>query len=455
MGGTVSVTRGAASWARVSYGVDLTSRGVLVVRAERRRGSIVYTSISNVEAPSPPPAEGTVIAGALTPTDSVIHRIRAPFAAARKARRVFPALLDIELPFPLEDCVHEFLDPRPSADGGTETLAVVARSDSVSKRLAAYQAASWDPELLDVEGLALWTHSLEEAPPATNVESRVVVYVGHDRCVLVVGRGRDILGAHALRAGPSMDMTRYLRAYFELNGESIRWWWCGPGVDREGLRDLSAELTSTWNARCETHNDAGYFLPRALAGRALSGGPLRCNLRVGDLTHATVANRSRQYAVSGAVACLVAGLLLCAVNIGWRLVVSGREATLARRFQDTAQSLVSYPLRARGSAAIEQVRRALGKRRVGMQTIARLFEPSLATTLTEFAAQAGEGKLHCEVIALDNRSVALTGSAGSREACVQMVDFFRARGYDADLRQDKRLGDGRVRFVIAGSEQAP
>jgi hypothetical protein len=168
-----------------------------------------------------------------------------------------------------------------------------------------------------------------------------------------------------------------------------------------------------------------------------------------------VRERARRRAASGAAGCLVAGLLLCAVNIGWRCVVAGREAALLQRFEDTAQSLVSYRMRARGADAIVQVRKAVDQRRAAMQTIARLFEPSLINTLSKLASIAERGQVQCEVIALDERTAALTGSARSRQACEAIVDLLRSHGYEAGLRQDARLADGRVRFVIAATEQAP
>ena len=90
--------------------------------------------------------------------------LRADSASRAKAEKVFPSLLDIQLPFPLEDCLYQFVEFRRTSEGMVSALVCAARREAIQACLDRYQAQGADPMLLDHEGLALWTQSLVEWP---------------------------------------------------------------------------------------------------------------------------------------------------------------------------------------------------------------------------------------------------------------------------------------------------
>ena len=185
---------------RTCLGVDGTEDAPLAWSAVRKRRTIAFT-----RHPAGTPAAGTPVAAALPVHSTFSLRLRAPFSSVAKAEKVWPALLDIQLPFPLDSAVYRFLAPVRTADGQVETLAVAIRREDLAAWQARWQAAGFAPWVADHEGLALWSRSGAEQP-LEKKGFRMVCYVGLDRIALAWGQGPDLLAARrppgSGRSGP-------------------------------------------------------------------------------------------------------------------------------------------------------------------------------------------------------------------------------------------------------------
>ncbi|MBI2437401.1 MAG: hypothetical protein HYV36_01105 [Lentisphaerae bacterium] len=161
---------------------------------------------------------GTV--GCLAVQDSLTLWLDSSLTSLTKARKVLPTLLDVQLPFPLEECIYQFVEFRRTPEGTVSALVCAARREAIQACLARYQAQVYhalgvglDPMLLDHEGLALWTQSLVEWPavapstslramvggPAEPSQHRALICLESDHLTLVMGSGTRYSQAHSLQ----------------------------------------------------------------------------------------------------------------------------------------------------------------------------------------------------------------------------------------------------------------
>lgn len=450
--------RPAAGWARVCYAVDDASDPPLIVKAERRGGRVIFETLPG-NAAWPPPAGGRdrVVAACLRSGESFLRRIQAPFPSPAKARKVFPTLLDIELPFPLEECACAFLAPR--AEGPvTEALAAGARLSAVRARLDALRARAMDPLILDQEGLALWTQSLRERPPdaAAADAPRVVVSLGADRATLALGRGDKLFSAHAVRSDDHAHMARVLAGVFRDKPDVTLWFWCGAGAgDGRRPEALRARLAADWPGPSATHDAPAAFLARALATRALLPGPLRCNLRAGPLAHPALLARAAALSARAAALFLAGGLLLHAANIGWNSAVRRREARLDAAFAALRDALSGYRVEgAKGAYALRIVKERLDERLAAMAPFRRAFEPSLLRAMGAILAVGARHDLQYEALTIEADRLAVSGTAGDWNKCEELAAALSALGYAVRLDRGAALDNARIPFAAA-SEGAP
>ena len=448
------------SWARTCYGLDLQGDLGFVVRAERKRGRVEYRSVALDEMS----AGGRLCAGCVGARRSFARWVEAPFASLAKARRVLPTLLDLQLPFALEDCVYSFPCIKGEGDESTRALAVGARSLDVESVLEAFGAVGVDPVVLDHEGLAIWTQSLRELPVAEAGADvlRTVVFLGNDRATISVGRGEEFLASHGLETDDAARIRRLLVAQVEtlhsrsggggepLSQPRVQWVWTGPGAaDGARVAALQEELGEEGRARPTVHEEPHFFLARALATRALVRGPLRCNLRSGALAHPAVTRRAGERARNGALLVLLSGLVLCAAAVGVQALAGRRESRLQEELTSLRDSLAGYHVTGKGEHGLKAVSEAVDERLTRMAPFVHALGPSLLATLTDVARAAGNRGLHVEVVALARDRVLIRGTAPEWRSCEELLAQVRRAGYAASLQRRDSPESERVPFTIS------
>ncbi len=479
-----AASKPTTSWARVCYGVD--DGAGCMVRAQRSGRRVSWQSVPFDRAVlAEAVAEGAAVAGAMRVGLGIAAWVAAPFASVRKAQRVFPTLLDIQLPFPLEDCLYGFSDtvqvgrgettiplsdgvrtadghdPVAGAGKRVAALAFAARTEDVERRLAQLTEIGIDPHVLDYEGAALWTQALREhAVPVEGTALRVVVFMSGEEGVMVIGRGCHFWSAHRIRTGDPAVLDRFLCAQLSQLGADkqessgpVDWFWGGKGLaDGESGARLRAEAELRWPGRSVTLESPDSFLARALATRALLPGPLRTNLRCGALSHTGAKSRSENAQVRAAAVLLAAGVLLCGGAIWWESTMVARLAALEMTFQSRLERLVGYPVRAKGTNALLIAEREQAERAERRAPLADVFRGPLLTELQQALPAIREDDVRVEYLDLSFGALRIRGDAPSVAAAHALRDVVSAMGYTVDLT----IADGeneRTPFVLDAAHE--
>ena len=468
------------------YGIDLSGQRLVVVKTSRSRKGVEHNVVFNQAGPLDTALRAAIQAGAgtgdaLTAAAIPIHEsftrwLQSPLASIEKARKVLPSLLDAQLPFPLETCVYDFVQIRRTAAGKVDALAVAAREADVSARLDALRATGVDPVILDHEALALWTQSVAEIPLERNAV-RVVACLGADHAAIVIGRCPEsglpeFQSAHSVRmdieslmlspASPDEAQLKPLAARIQQilkvqlpndTSPTIQWAWAGPRADREDrLRMLSAAIELPGEPKFMTHSDPSSFLARALATRALEDVALRCNLRSGSLIHPLEVQYRNRAKTRSAVAILVAGILLCGMNLGWRGLIAWKRQDLDDRVTALAHELAQTSRIPRGQEVLT-AQRAIEQRAGLTAPFAEAFEPSLTVLLSNILRTAQKNRIALDSLSLRADSVSLRGTAGDWDRCGTLVRLLRDGGFTVAEPQRQDAGsDERVHFSIKGTK---
>lgn len=452
----------SADWAKVCYGLDAGGSTVHLVRAARSGSRITYKTISAEQAEVAGVVEAkAAVAAALSCGQSFINWVEAPFASVSKATKVFPTLLDIKLPFPLEDCSAEFLAIGRSGSGGVRALAVVARRQDVSLRLENLSQMGVDPHVLDHEGLALWTQSLRDVAAVAG-SVRVVLSVSDLRQTIVLGRGRDVISTHTVTGTDAATIERTLVARLSSvladqspeTPQGITWAICGQGwTDSTAEEAMISRLTDRWPGTVLAHEDRKTFLARALATRALLPGNYRCNLRQGALAHSAARIISAKRSFRRAAVLFVCGALLCASALTTDILLGARVQREQERFQSTLTDVVGYRLPgARGATAVTVAQRALEQQKQDLALLAESFSPSLLDVVNPLLVAAEKSEETIEYLVMARERIELSGRGSGAERGERLEDVLTAAGYPVRLEQAAASDGEPVTFAIVSVE---
>ncbi len=424
-----------------AYGIDISDRHAVIVRASGRAG---YETLVSKETAGIPEALRRQIAtdvnggrassaASLASHESVLRRIAAPFSRLERALKVLPSLLDVQLPFPLEQCAHVFTSAAPNATGGLDVLAVAARHEDVQHSLQRFAEAGADPVFLDHEGLALWRQAQREMKKP-DAAGRIQIHLGPAHTTLVFGSAGNLIGAHSSRmsgtGAPPAEIAARIQSWLQAQTALVisprtEWIMSGTGAsDAVRVKSLADELKIS---SVRVADDPTAFLARALAARALEEDDTACNLRTGQMEHP--AARRREFAAStrAAVTAIVASALLIAVNIAVLIFASRRNETVQIEIQRLASELSGSPA-PRGQEVLV-VRRALDEKTAALLPFQRMLAPSTSKQLADILALCHANAAAVSQVSLKADSLRLDVAAANADAADRLAPALRIAGW--------------------------
>lgn len=458
---------------KLAYGLDVAGERLIVAQASRRGVPHVVVAAA-LESDEARQVLGTIardvqrgtaaLAVAAPAVQTVVRRLRAPFASVRKAARVWPSLLDVELPFPVEAAACAFGPARVENDG---TIAIAAAIRHVD--LAAWddrcRAAGCEPTHADAEVLALWEQLALEVPPVRAEQPRALAWLGADHAVLIRGRGTECMAAHVLRASPmamapdarpsfgdiwASRMSPILAAHLaETESTELTLWWGGPAAEDEVvMADLRRRLSSGAAIRHEDLRQPASLLARALARRAVAGNGV--NFKTGDYAHpARLRKEARAHRMAlGSVA--AAAVLVLALNGGEAVWRQQQDA----RWQDhltTAAQAIAGPIIPRGQEVL-MVERALTLRDEETEAFRHALDPvGVEYQAVRVLEDAAALEIDISRLTLSPLAITLEGAAASIQAVERLVERLERRAWAIQSDTPGRTPDNRQRFILKGA----
>ncbi|MCB1068849.1 MAG: hypothetical protein KDL31_00750 [Kiritimatiellae bacterium] len=392
----------------------------------------------------------------LNSAELLTRRLTAPFPSAHKARQVYPSLLDLRIPFPVEDCNYALVEEGPTPEGGNACLAVAMRREDLTRWLDAMRQDSIDPMILDALPAALWEQATQTLPPGDTLP-RALVWMGMDRMEIVLGRGTMFLQATGvpLTGESSIPPDRItsklmpiLRSVFP-DASPETWWCCGPGLSREGGKELLSRALNIEPDRIHILPDPETYHLRAFAERLLTRGRAPAQLRSGPFEHEAIRTARGKERRRISMSILLATVVLCTLQIGWRTYAAMKQQALERDLQQRAMTFTGGVQPPRGQELL------LAQRgwQTQMQQLSPYIEiqaPGITGLLEALMTTAGENGLRFESILLRPTSVILQGSAEDWYGAEALAPRLKQHGINLPTHLERKDAgsDERVHFTL-------
>lgn len=444
-----------------AYAVSPLSEPCLLARAHRRRAQIQVSVEAGVSA-SPEDREsafasarldveqGNGLWAAFQPaTSALLRRIRTPMHARNKAEEVLPSLLDVQLPFPLDECVYRVVSWTRDPSGTWSALVAAVRHQDLERSLEACSAeVSMQPHLLIHEAL-VYESARECGLPLREQGGHLILVHQPSYLLGVWFLNGQIQGAVHLRtsddAPPVQRLMDRIHRQFGKPPSTWAWSWVGDGEippELPGAADALGE--SAEQVFCE---DPASFPVRCLARFALEPRALALNFRVDEYMHPALRDRSSRREKRMQVLLLAASLLWIFLSLGWMQLY--RQAESDRRHQITEQAMRLAPeRRIQPGMEILTVERSLENSAEDRAAVSQLSEggilPELRIVLE--AAKAVDAKV--SGLQFSSPQVEIQGRA-QRLADVQNFEArIESSGFtvEPEIRQEEES----VRFVFRG-----
>lgn len=436
----------------VVYGFDIQGTEIVGVKLLISGGKAqAVEEISTQKETLAKISESAKCAAPLLTKESVVRRLSAPFKSVSKSLKVMPSILDLELPFPLEDCICEFVGIESDAQEGTSALAVTVQKRDLQARLDALIDLGLDPSSLDSESLALWRQSILEHPVKGNDEKRIVVYLGMDRWTVATGTGKKFHSAHGIRPGDSGQFYRVLMSVADHEEGVQQWCWAGPGVESKEFETLKTELTKGRGGDSFVHEKPRLFLARALAMGLHHGGTLVCNLRSNNYEQTAESARRAFFSRNRALLVMTAGILALLVSTGVMLFAGAVEKSMSHDFTTLVAKVGGRRVvssNVRGEQAVAKVKEEVARQLSERAFFISAYDEPLAVGINKIVKSAVGAGLKIATLSMTGDDCLIRGVANSWEAPSALLRVLLSEGYDVSLERHEQLAEGKVEFTI-------
>jgi len=459
----------------IAYGIDYAGSDCTVVRAKKRGRSISFETLVTAKQTSDPAAASVftsiateqqkghaVIVSAAPTQDSIIRLLQSPFPSVAKARSVLPSLLDVQLPFPLEQCVCQFvLSPQPRGENIRAT-AVAIPTDRISELIDHHRLAGFDPDIIDAEAIALWRFARPLFATDKAPRCHAVVYMGLDRTAVVYGRGGEPSASLGARTGWRDDtdptaldkltvrIRQFLAGAIGTSGETEPdFIVCGPRA-RHGMAGLMARLDVPANRhRLVEHAESWYA--RALASSALLPDPWSVNLRTGSLEHPNQRQRTSEANRGRHVVLRLAAILLIAVSLGSSALIRKQHTGLQQQVQNTARELTGAPMIPRGQELFiaEQFIVSSTER---YRSYRQWFEPTAYPLFARIMTAAFQAKQQLETVSVRADSILVRGSGVDWNDPDRLARPMQQDGWNVEIEREEAGRDERVHYTMRAKQ---
>ena len=458
----------------IAYGIDYAGSDCTIVRAKKRgRTAGFETLVAGKPASDPAVAsalsaiaaeqqQGRAIVAAAAPTqDSVIRLLQTPFPSLTKARAVLPSLLDVQLPFPLEQCACHFILAPGSRGEPIRATAVAIPSERLGEWIDQLRRAGTDPDIIDAEAIALWRYARQQYVSESS-RGHAIVYLGHDRTAVVYGRGDEPSASFGARTGwrddagsaPLDKLTVRIRQFLagavgtgsNTDPDFIV---CGPRA-RHGAAGLMERLEiPTDRYRLTEHAESWYA--RALATAALHPDPWSVNLRTGSLEHPNQTRRGQRSDRTRHLVLRLAAIVLIAVSLGVSALVRRHHADLQLRVQSAARALTGAPMIPRGQELflVDQFIASAAEQFLPYQ---RWLEPTAYPRFADLLTSAHQAQQRLETVSVRADTVLVRGSGVDWNDPDRLALPMQRDGWVVEIERAEAGRDERVHYTVRAKQ---
>lgn len=432
--------------AETACGVDYSDKdGPVFVCASFSGGKVIFARSADLP-------EETLTSCALPPRLTFLRTLESPFRSTGKSRRIYPSLLDIQMPFSLESCSVSYIQERQH-EGKVRCLSVAAKWDAVDACLDQFRNRGVDPVILDSEAVAIWSQSISEIPAGPSVRTVGIVRADAELVSVVIGSDGFIIASGMIDYGDAGRIRRFLSASL-ASPAAIDWRMCGDPDCRQKAEKLLHDAGDSWVDGIRWHDKPREFLARSLAMRALREGFESVNFRGERLVHPWLSKFRRRKAVALALSLSLCGFLLMLVSlgcVGWMSsVISRRDAAFTSR----CEKLAGFRLGAvKGIHALQSVEKAVSARTAKDRPFLAPFEENIQEMLRDIASEAARTGLLVEHASVSYDSVVLEGVSSEWSGADAVKVILERRGFTVDLSRNESLADESVKFKITAGKR--
>ncbi len=221
--------------ARKAIGIDVGSHSVKAVVAAKKGASLVIRDFLEVPIQRSGPAQpdqlgeaveelgrrlkirSEVVVASISTQQAGVRNLEIPFSQEDKARQILKFQTEPHLAYPIEEVIVDFYDTGTATEGKMRVLLTAIHKGVIEDRLKLLTRAKIDPEVVDVDFMAVAGTALQ-AEPGLRDEAGIVIDLGGSKTIACYIQEGRLLGVRCIPIGGD-DFTDAVSREFGVSFE--------------------------------------------------------------------------------------------------------------------------------------------------------------------------------------------------------------------------------------------
>jgi len=399
-------------------------------------------------------AETHIVTASLSAEESYLIPLELPIKNKAKATRILPGLLDLQLPYSIDDTSYCFTEFRHQS-GETSSCALGARDVEISKALEALELQGIEVEALDHELFACWQYFTQRE---NNKAPKILVLVEDNHIQLIAGKNQQpSLSAHIVLDPANIDQNfRALRRTLKSSIEKLNSEDTSLSVYLDENHPYKAEIQQSLDRLTVKHtlrSGVLYFISSALAQRALVAQEDSFSLLPASRRPASIDKKIARSSIGAAMAVGFSGLFLCAISVAWSYVVSAEDQALQHKLITKAQAMSGYDKIYKGKE-LRMVQQSLSEAVKKQSPFTQLFEASLLEPLSSILQRCKDTDSKLKKVKLSNKHLEINSLSKGLQGAEALKELAIDLGYNASIKNQEESRDGLKVYQIKGSSSS-
>ncbi|NCD35093.1 MAG: hypothetical protein EOL87_16960 [Spartobacteria bacterium] len=383
--------------------------------------------------------------------------LKTPFASKRKALTVFPSMLDIQLPFSIDDCQFRVLDT-VADDHSVTATAAGARNADITALFDQYEQCHLHPDMLLHPGVALRNSFQKELRTGTG--SSLLLWIRQSRVLLVHCTGTHIYDVQEWPLSQDLPAEKQLERRIKqsiltrINADSVQ-----PvpdpiekivicysdDSDRALCSVLQQHLDTIMPEAAIRIVDEAHAVENALLHRLITN-DLKKDVLFTKTTEQTGTENKYRIALFVAICTIITlGFLFTACQLGRR-----RVAELTARRSEWAQNMLGYVPHLGQEMIL--CRRALEQDGQQWEKIQKMTASSICDATAIIAKTASDYAIALESLTVSQSYIVASGTAPDKGALNKLETALQSQGYTTKLQQNASSRNAWI-FTLEGTAQ--
>ena len=384
-------------------------------------------------------SDGSSCTAALPPSSTLLVSLRPPELPESKLEKILPALLDVQLPFPIAECAYTFVRY------GKNQVAHAIRNVDLEHQIKALNETGCNPAQIVPAAHSAWMNALSEFPLQSPDEPRAVLIGGSEQTILLSGRGQELASQSVFKTDAA-EPPRRLRLAFGGIPDGLVCILAGSqhGLLKTALASSSAKI----DAKIHTASSPDFFLARALAFTSKHDEKnTDSNLRQGAFTHPSKSRLARKPLVVLCLTLAASSVLILAVAVSALFHAKNRESVAKAALESTLNEVAGYPIKTKGERAVQDARAGMAV--TIDKEVVNYLSASVSSKLPVLAQLCSQQGIKLHFVAIDAGSLTASGSAASKAAVETFVKDLNEAGVSTAISEEpKANANGSVTFFI-------